>query len=452
MSPSPFTIRGVIEGFYGRPWTHQQRLELIDFIGQRGMNTFMYGPKDDPLVRRDWRLAYDGATQARLLELVDRCRSSGMELAWCVSPGLSIRYSDEADLSALIAKIATVATLGVTTFGLLLDDIPRTLQHAQDQATFPDLVAAHVHVVQRVFAQLAPGNRLIVCPTVYWGTGTEPYLADLADGIDPRIGIFWTGPAICSATLALADAEVFAATTHRAVTYWDNYPVNDVAMTYELHIGPYRGRDPLLWQAADGIVANAMESFESSLIPIATIADYLRAPEAYEPEESWYRAMHDVVGEADLDAFALFADNVRGSCLSTDDAPTVSHALESFLFRVDQGDDTAAAGDLAALADRLLDAAAHLLRGPVVNRALMDEVRPWLVAFELGAQAMRAIADLAAAGTLRTDASGVLRPYLIRLRRARVRVFGDALEMTLSDLSGTMFRPGEVPEIEGGDT
>jgi len=36
------------------------------------------------------------------------------------------------------------------------------------------------------------------------------------------------------------------------------------------------------------------------------------------------------------------------------------------------------------------------------------------------------------------------------LRRARVRVFGDALEMTLADLSGTMFRPGEVPEIEGG--
>ena len=31
----------------------------------------------------------------------------------------------------------------------------------------------------------------------------------------------------------------------------------------------------------------------------------------------------------------------------------------------------------------------------------------------------------------------------------RVRVFGDTLEMTLSDLTGTMFRPGEVPELEG---
>ena len=70
MAGSPFAVRGVIEGFYGRPWTHQQRLGIIDFIGQRDMNLFMYGPKDDPLVRRDWRLAYDGPARARLQELV----------------------------------------------------------------------------------------------------------------------------------------------------------------------------------------------------------------------------------------------------------------------------------------------------------------------------------------------------------------------------------------------
>ena len=51
---------------------------------------------------------------------------------------------------------------------------------------------------------------------------------------------------------------------------------------------------------------------------------------------------------------------------------------------------------------------------------------------------------------LASDGAAELRPFLIRLRRARVRVFGDVLEMTLSDLTGTMFRPGEVPELEGG--
>ena len=83
-----------------------------------------------------------------------------------------------------------------------------------------------------------------------------------------------------------------------------------------------------------------------------------------------------------------------------------------------------------------------------MNRQLIDEIRPWLEAFEVGAQAIRAMADLAAAGRLHEDGAE-LRPFLIRLRRARVRVFGDAMEMTLSVLSGTMFRPGEVPKEEG---
>ena len=73
-------------------------------------------------------------------------------------------------------------------------------------------------------------------------------------------------------------------------------------MGYELHIGPYRGRDPHLWRASTGIVANGMELFEASRIPFATIADYLRDPEGYDPEASWQRAIRDVVGEADHEA------------------------------------------------------------------------------------------------------------------------------------------------------
>jgi hyaluronoglucosaminidase len=263
------------------------------------------------------------------------------------------------------------------------------------------------------------------------------------------VGLFWTGRQVCSPTLELADAQAFARATGRRPTYWDNYPVNDVAMSYELHIGPYLGRDQRLWQAAEGIVANGMELFESSKIALATIADYLAAPEAYDPERSWARALRDVVGEADLEAFTLFADNVRSSCLCDVDAPILTRALEAFLFRVERDDGLAAATELAALADRLCAAAAHLLRGPVVNRTLVEEARPWLEAFELGARAIRAIAELAAEGRLEQDGPAELRPYQVRLRRARVRVFGDVLEMTLSDLTGTLFRPGEVPELEG---
>lgn len=448
---SPFAVRGVIEGFYGRPWTHEQRLALIPFLAERGMNSFMYGPKDDPLLRRDWRLPYDGEWLARLSELVDRCRAYGMRFTWCVSPGLSMRYSDDADLDALSTKIASVAGLGVVSFGLLLDDIPGDLQHAADQVAFDHLADAHAHVVRRVDERLPAGAHLVVCPTVYRGTGAEDYLVRLAAGIDPRIDLFWTGREVCSPVLDLADAAAFTRATLRPPLYWDNYPVNDVAMTYELHIGPYRGRDQLLWRSAVGIVANGMELFEASRIPFATIADYLRDPQGYDPEASWQRAIRDVAGDADAEAFALFADNVRSSPICDEDAPTVGRALGRLGFALDQGGDVAgAAADLRTLADRLLAAAERLMGAGVTNRPLMDECRPWLASFELGARALGRIATLAQDGRLATDGTAELRPFLIRLRRARVRVFGDVLEMTLSDLTGTMFRPGEVPESEGG--
>src|SRR6476469_1355570 len=162
MSGSPFAVRGVIEGYYGPPWTHQQRLDLIGFLGDRGMNTFVYGPKDDPLVRRDWRIAYDGDALQRLGELVHRCRRHGMRFMYCISPGLDIRYSDDAELELLTGKLRSIAALGVDDFGLLLDDIPRELQHPEDRAAFEDLATAHVHVANRVFADLGPRTRLTV--------------------------------------------------------------------------------------------------------------------------------------------------------------------------------------------------------------------------------------------------------------------------------------------------
>ena len=452
-APSPFAVRGVLEGFYGNPWTHEQRLEMIRFIASRGMNTFVYTPKDDPLIRREWRAPYAGTELRRLAELVNVSRACGVDFVFCVSPGLSMRYSDEGDLEALASKLASVAALGVSAFGLLFDDIPTELQHPEDREAFEGLADAHVAVANRVMERLGSRARLIVCPTVYWGTGREMYLQTLGAGLEPGIDLFWTGRAICSPTLDADDAAVFERTARRPATYWDNYPVNDVAMGFELHVGPYRGRDPHLFRHAFGVVANGMELYEASKIPFATIADYLAAPEAYDAEKSWKRAIRDVAGAADHEAFAVFADNVRSSCLAVEDAPVVTRALETFAFDTEQGNESLAASDLADLAGELLAAADHLLRGPVQNEALIAECRPWLEAFDTGAQAIRRIATLAAEGRLERDARAELRPYLVELRRRRVRVFGDALDMTLADLTDTHVPPGALTlEEPGGGT
>ena len=86
-------------------------------------------------------------------------------------------------------------------------------------------------------------------------------------------------------------------------------------------------------------------------------------------------------------------------------------------------------------------AAAHLLRGPVENRALIDECRPWIEAFEVGGAGPAPGRDARAERRLERDGPGELRPYLVRLREARVRVFGDVLDMALAELTGTNVRP-----------
>ena len=51
-------LRGVVEGFYGRPWGTEGRLDLMDFMGRYKMNCFIYGPKDDPYHQGRWKEEY----------------------------------------------------------------------------------------------------------------------------------------------------------------------------------------------------------------------------------------------------------------------------------------------------------------------------------------------------------------------------------------------------------
>ncbi|ETN69805.1 hyaluronoglucosaminidase [Necator americanus] len=52
-------ICGVVEGFYGRPWTLEQRKHLFARLNHLGLNTYVYAPKDDLKHRPQWRIPYN---------------------------------------------------------------------------------------------------------------------------------------------------------------------------------------------------------------------------------------------------------------------------------------------------------------------------------------------------------------------------------------------------------
>ena len=176
MSASPFAVRGVIEGFYGRPWTHAaapQPHRLPGRPGHEHVRLLAQGrPARPPRVARTLRRR-GARPPARAGRALSRQADA---FPWCISPGLSIRYSDAADCAALEAKIGSVMALGVGQ----LRPVPRRHPHRAAAPAGPRGLPRPRRGArgagQRVFAALPGGTRLIVCPMVYWGSGTEPYL------------------------------------------------------------------------------------------------------------------------------------------------------------------------------------------------------------------------------------------------------------------------------------
>lgn len=444
-------IRGVVEGFYGRPWTVEQRHDMIAFLAEIGMNAYLYSPKDDPYTRRRWRDPYPPEEAERLRELSRVSREAGVELWYGVSPGLSMRYAEPIDLEAVRAKLTAARALGAEHLALFLDDIPGRLQHPADREAFSGLVEAQLHLVGEVEQGImadpdGPGRpRFAVCPTDYWGHGDDPYISALGSGLATGTELFWTGRAICSPEITAPEAELFARSTGRRPLLWENFPVNDVAMTHELHIGPYLGRDPRLADTASGIFANPMPLAEASKIGIASVADFCADPRGFDPEASWERALRRVAGARDADGFREFADAVRGSAVCADDAPRLGAHLERFAFDYQFASPAAAVAELRGELRRLAGVADDMAR--LQNRALAAEIAPWVAQYARGIAAVDAAVDALEPGPrgeppqLFGTARAAIAERLAELREARLRVFGDLVDMFLSDLIGEFSTP-----------
>ncbi len=292
-----FTLTGVVEGFYGPPWSHQDRLDMLAFMGRVGLNAYFYAPKNDPYHRDRWREPYPAEERERLRELVHAAQRHTVDFWYAISPGLSMTYSSEADYADLITKIDSVGRLGVRHIGLFVDDVLPNLTSPEDRETFASLADAHIALINRLHDDLGSrGMALSVTPTTYsdaWGDQT--YLAHLGAGVNNGVPFFWTGPDIASRQITTADASRQAERTRRAPFVWDNYPVNDFAR-WRLFLGPVRERSADLASVVAGFTSNPMNEAHASMIPLYTIAAYTRDPKGYQPATAGDSALHQLYG------------------------------------------------------------------------------------------------------------------------------------------------------------
>lgn len=280
----------MVEGFYGPPWSHDARLYVTSFVAERGMNAYLYAPKDDAKHRRRWRESYDAAEHADFVALARHCERIGMTFGFAISPGLDIDYDSPTDRATLLAKLRPLADAGIGWFLLALDDIPLAAGLAARQAALTTWLDHELRA-------LRPDVRLALCPTEYLGTRPSQYLADLGAALPADVDVMWTGPTVCSPRITAPQAEAWAdAVGGRPPLLWDNFPVNDGPMAPALHLGPYRGRDPDLADALTGVLCNPMSQAAASQIGLATAAEFLSDPDGYEAGSAWERAIADVGG------------------------------------------------------------------------------------------------------------------------------------------------------------
>jgi len=391
-------LRGVVEGYYGRPWSAAARQDVIRFLGRHGMNTFVYGPKNDPYHRDRWREPYPASELAELRATAAVARQKRVRFIYALSPALDICYSCDEDFAALTAKLAQLARARVRRFALFFDDAPETLGRPEDVARYGGsdaaaLARAHAELVNRVTRWLR-GRRLpgltFMVPTAYSGTTCQPYHTALAGALERRVPVGWTGPGVFAPTITGAQARARRACVGgHPVVLWDNFPVNDGVLSNTLHLGPLVGRDAALPGELAGYLLNPMTQPHASLVGLGTAAAYLKHPRRYDPDTAWETVLSDLDSGGGL---GVLAEQTRGSPLNDPDYGDAA-VLAAIVDRLEgtwpTADWDAAVSELEA-EERRQAAAPGAIAASLGTTPLAAEIGPWVT--ELAAHATEGLA------------------------------------------------------------
>ncbi len=373
--------RGVVEGFYGNPWSHEVRLSLIDFYGRNKMTDYIYGPKDDPYHSSPyWRLPYPEDQAKNIHELVEACKRNHVNFIWAIHPGQDIRW-DKADYDSLVNKLDMMYDLGVRSFALFFDDI-------SGKGTDSNMQTKLVNDLTRDFVEKKGDvTNLMICPTDYSQLWANPkptgQLAVYGNNLKPNVEVFWTGAVVCS-DLTPETLEFVNSRIKRPALFWWNFPVTDYCRNYILQ-GPVYGLDTSL-TAADvaGIESNPMEHGEASKLALYGVADYAWNIADYNPIDNWERGLENIAPEA-ADAYRLFAIHSadtqtgyrRDESWETTTFPFNDYTPEQFnALREEFGKIKQVPAQMEA----------------VSNKGLLNELLPWLVEFgKLGERGERTL-------------------------------------------------------------
>lgn len=381
--------RGVVEGFYGTPWSHEKRLRQIEFYGENKLNTYIYGPKDDPYHSSpNWRKPYPTKEAEQLQELVQKANKNYVDFVWAIHPGKDIQWNDT-DRQHLLRKFEDMYQLGVRAFAVFFDDISGEGTNPQKQAELLNFL--HTEFVEKK----KDVNPLIMCPTEYnkgWSNPEKRYLETLGEVLHPSIHIMWTGNTVV-ADIDKATMEWINAKIKRKAYIWWNFPVSDYVRNHML-LGAAYGNTNDIKDDMSGFVSNPMEHPEASMIAIYGVADYTWNVATYDSEQAWHKAMARLMpqNKTALLTFAKHSSDlgVNGHQYRRVESVEFAPVAKEFLKNLTK-EKNPQIERVQKEFDNIISAAKQLL-STKENPLLIEELRPWLLQLEVvGQQGKQAI-------------------------------------------------------------
>ncbi|XP_009073754.1 PREDICTED: bifunctional protein NCOAT-like, partial [Acanthisitta chloris] len=250
-------------------------------LKRRGLNCYMYAPKDELKHRLLWREPYTEHEAARMQSLIEAAQEQGVEFVFAISAGQDMVFSSAGDRLLLQQKLRQVAAMGCCSFALLFDDIDACMCQA-DREVFPSLAQAQASVANEVYQKLGQPSVFLFCPTEYCSSLCSPspsqsrYLQTIGQELLPEIGVIWTGPKVVSQELSAVLLEEVEGVLRRRPVIWDNLYANDYDCR-RVFLGPYMGRAPGLMPRLHGLLLNPNCELQANFIPIHTLGTWFQS-------------------------------------------------------------------------------------------------------------------------------------------------------------------------------
>lgn len=383
-------FRGFIEGYYGVPWTSQERISLMDYGERFKANIYIYAPKDDSYHASNWRGLYSEADLALLKEQIAAGARTKTRFAWSIHPFLhnpitSSNYDE--GLAAIKTKFTQLYNAGVRQFVISSDDIEASLNVPVDGSFHAKLL----NDMQAWCESKGDCYNLIFVPSAYCYRSAvrlkvdlTNYYTGLMSNLSSKVAIMWTGDDVCSSISSGRFSE-FTTLTGRKPFFWLNWPVNDYSTTHLL-MGKAEILNEKLSEGAEapfsGIVTNPMQQAEASKPAIFAIASYAWNINAFDASKA-YEACFPFVDKGDSKDLQEICSHLSNATLYEgkyfEESEAIKPLIAAFQSAYDANEATTAACQalIAALNPIAQACDNYLAKG--INSALIDEIKPWVL-------------------------------------------------------------------------